>query len=404
MVGSSARLTSSFFTPEHQAIAQSVDIYLDRLGERKEQLLKAIIDEHRYPEELMEAMAHLGIYGALIPEQYGGTGVGLLAMAVAMERFSAYGLENTLALLATMDALALLKGGTEEQKLRYLPKVADGSLKLAFAITEPDAGTNSFNMRLSARRGAGGFILNGQKAWITGVDRADMMLVVARSTSQEELAKKALPKEFGLSLFLIPTTAANLARQEMRTVGIEGFSQFHLYFDNVEVDEDSLIGEENMGASILFDALNPERIVGASFSVGMTDYFLNKAVAYSKTRKVFGDRPIGAYQGVAHPLARIRTNQEAARLLMYQAAQAYDQKAPSGVVGTYANMAKYLASETCFEAADRAIQTHGGNGFVADNMLIQMLAPARLAKTAPINNEMILNYIAEHELSMPRSY
>lgn len=404
MKGSSARLTSSFFTEGHLAIAQSVDIYLDRLGSRKSDLLKGILEEHCYPDELMAAMAELGIYGALIPEAYGGTGVGLLAMVVAMERFSAYGLENTLALLATMDSLALLKGGSEAQKLQYLPRVADGSLKLAFAITEPDAGSNSFNMRLAARKSALGYVISGQKAWITGVDRADMMLVVARSTSREDIVAQGLPKSFGLSLFLVPTTAPGLVKQEMQTAGIEGFSQFHLYFDDVALGPEALIGEENMGASILFDALNPERIVSASFAVGMTDYFLNKAVEYSKTRKVFGERPIGAYQGVAHPLARIRTTQEAARLLMYQAAESYDQKAPAQVVGTYANMAKYLASENCFEAADRAIQTFGGSGFVEENMLIQMLAPARLSKTAPINNEMVLNYIAEHELGMPRSY
>lgn len=404
MTRSSASLASTFFNDEHIAVAEAVDIYLDSLGDRKNELLNKIFQEKRYPEELMVAMAKLGLFGTLIPKDYGGSEVGLLAMVVAMERFSAYGLENTLALLTTMDTLAIMEGGTEPQKADLLPRIAQGELKLAFAITEPDAGTNSFNMRLRATKEDDGYHLNGEKAWITGVDRAEKLLVVARTTSIADLKAANLPKAYGLSLFLIPTDLDNLKLDKMRTYGIEGFSQFHLHFDDCVIPTDSLIGEENLGAKVLFHALNPERIVGASFAVGMTDYFVTKAVEYAKERKVFGDQPIGSYQGVAHPLARIRTNQEAARLLTYQAASLYDKKAPSSVVGTYANMAKYLASETCFEAADRAIQTFGGGGFMEDNMIIQMLAGARLSKTAPINNEMVLNFIAEHDLGLPRSY
>ena len=404
MAGSSATLSSPFFTDVHRAMAEAVDTYLERLGGRRDELLRTILDQRRYPDELMEAMAWLGVVGAMIPEEYGGSGAGLLAVAVAMERFSAYGLGNTLAMLTVMDGLAILRGGSESQRLKLLPAIAEGRLKLAFAITEPDAGTNSFNIGLRARRDGSAYRLTGEKAWITGVDRADMVLVVARTTGREEVARAGLPKAFGLSLFLVPTDAPGMSRTEMSTVGIEGFSQFHLHFDDAEVAEENLVGEPDQGAAVLFEALNPERIIGSSLSVGLTDYFLTRAVEYANQRRVFGERPIGAYQAVAHPLARIRANQEAARALMYSAAEAYDRHAPSSVVGTYANMAKLLSSENAFEAADRAIQTHGGNGFVADYMLIQMLAPARLAKTAPINNEMILNYIAEHDLGLPRSY
>jgi alkylation response protein AidB-like acyl-CoA dehydrogenase len=401
---SSATTSATFFTEEHVAICEAVDGYLDHLGDRKEKMLAEIASNHYYPDELLEAMGELGLYGALIPEEYGGSNVGLLSMALAMERFAEYGLENTLALLTTMDTLAIISGGTKEQKQEILPKVAAGNYHMAFAITEPGAGTNSFNMSLRAHKTDGGYRLRGEKAWITGVDRADCILVVARTTSREEIKEKNLPKSFGLTLFLVDPKDENLNKNKMNTAGIEGFSQFQLYFDDLFVAESDVVGEVDQGARILFMALNPERILGASFSVGMCDYFISKAVDYSKERIVFGDRPIGSYQGVSHPLAKLRTTQEAARLLFYEAAALYDKGAPPQRVGTLANMAKYLASETCFDAADRAIQTFGGSGFVEENLLIQFLAGARLSKTAPINNEMVLNFVAEHDLGLPRSY
>nr|MDA8208713.1 acyl-CoA dehydrogenase family protein [Actinomycetota bacterium] len=173
MAGSSATLSSPFFTDVHRAMAEAVDTYLERLGGRRDELLRTILDQRRYPDELMEAMASLGVVGAMIPEEYGGSGAGLLAVAVAMERFSAYGLGNTLAMLTVMDGLAILRGGSESQRLKLLPAIAEGRLKLAFAITEPDAGTNSFNIGLRARRDGSAYRLTGEKAWITGVDRAD---------------------------------------------------------------------------------------------------------------------------------------------------------------------------------------------------------------------------------------
>ncbi len=184
---SSATTSATFFTEEHVAICEAVDGYLDHLGDRKEKMLAEIASNHYYPDELLEAMGELGLYGALIPEEYGGSNVGLLSMALAMERFAAYGLENTLALLTTMDTLAIISGGTKEQKQEILPKVAAGNYHMAFAITEPGAGTNSFNMSLRAHKTDGGYRLRGEKAWITGVDRADCILVVARTTSREEI-------------------------------------------------------------------------------------------------------------------------------------------------------------------------------------------------------------------------
>ncbi len=403
--GSSGSLHSFHFSEEHRALVDSVDGYLERLGPRKKEFLNQIFEQGEYPDELIQAMVDLGLFGALIPSPYGGSGLGLLGMALAMERFASFGLANTLALLTTMDAMAIQRGGTEEQKQLWLPQIAEGKIKSAFAITEADAGTNSFRIALSAKEtDGGGFVLNGEKAWITGVDRADHLLVVGRTTTYQQARSAGLPKAFGMSLFFIDTATKGITKSKMKTMGIEGFNQFQLFFDDVEVPKAALIGEKDLGAAVLFEALNPERIIAASFAVGMVDYFVSKSVDYAKERRVFSDAPIGSYQAVQHPLAKIRITQEGARLLTYQAASAFDQSAPMAVVARYANMAKYLASEVGFEAADRAIQTHGGNGFVRDYGIIQMLAPARLAKTAPINNEMILNFIAEHELKLPRSY
>ncbi len=406
MEGSSARVTLSNFADVHVAVVEAVDYYLDALGGKKHEYLKRIFDSHYFPDELNEAMVSLGLFGALIPQSYGGTEAGILAMVLAMERFSAYGLGNTLALLTTMDTLAILTGGGQRQKETFLPKIASGEIKTAFAITEPDAGTNSFELKLAARaqKDDQSYLLNGTKAWITGVDRADYVLVVSRTTSLEEVSSRGLPRSFGLTLFMVPTQINGLEKVKMSTVGVEGYSQFQLFFDNVEVSKDMAIGEINQGASVLFSALNPERIVAASMSVGSVDYFLNKATTYAKDRTVFGGRSIAHYQSLQHPLAKIRAQQEGARLLTYEAARAFDRHEPAHVVGSYSNMAKYLSSEVAFDAIDRSIQAHGGMGFILDTGLIQMLSSTRLAKTAPINNEMILNYIAETELGLPRSY
>lgn len=403
--GTTARLTGERFNEAHHAVAESVDGYLRTIAHRSDDLVRQMTAEDHFPDEIMDAMANLGLYGALIPEEYGGSGLGLLAMVIGMERFAAFGLSNTLALLTTMDTMAILSGGTEPQKKEWLPRIAEGSVKMAFAITEPDAGTNSFKMKLHARpQGDGSVRITGEKAWITGVDRATHILVVARTSTYNEVVAASLPRSWGLSLFILPSDAEGLTRTRMNTMGIEGFHQFQLHFDDVHVDADHTIGEIDQGARVLFDALNPERISSAAFAVGSVDYFLNKAVNYANQRVVFGDAPIGSYQAVQHPLARIRAQQEAVRLLTYEAAAAFDNGAPGTVVGTYTNMAKLLSSEVAYEAVDRAIQTHGGNGFVLDYGLIQMLATTRLNKTAPINNEMILNFISEHELGLPKSY
>jgi len=391
-------------TPEHRMVISAVEDLIRKLKPKREIYLKSIFEEQRFPDELWDKMAEIGLFGTLVPEKYGGTGLGLLAITLAIEAFAAEGLGSALVVLTTMDTMAILRAGTEEQKRFWMPKIVEGKVRLAFAITEPDAGSNSFKIRTLARKEGEIYRLTGQKAWITGVDCADYVLVVARSLPYDKLIEQGLPRTYGLSLFLVDTRAKGLSMRPMETMGIEGYRQFFLHFDDVEVPEEFRIGPEHHGAKVMFDALNSERILAAAIGVGISEYALSRAAAYAKERRVFGDTPIGAYQAVQHPLARLRVKQEAARLLTYQAAAAFDQELPALDVGLYANMAKYLASEVAFEAVDWAIQVHGGNGFVKEYHLIQMLAPARLLKTAPINNEMILNFIAEHALGLPRSY
>ncbi len=389
---------------EYRQVVEITRDLIRRLEPQRSEFLRQIFEEQRFPEAMWEQMAEAGLLGLLIPEEYGGTGLGLLAMALVMEELASAGYGNALVVVTSMDTTAILRGGSEEQKQRWLPRIADGSLKLAFAITEPESGTNSFRMKTEARKEGGVYRLRGEKGWITGADVTDMILVVARTIPYAVVKEQGLPRTYGLGLFLVDRRAPGLHLYPMNTAGIEGYRQFRLVFDDVEVPADHLIGAEHMGAQVLFSALNPERILAAATGVGLAEHVLRRAAEYARQRKVFGDRPIGSYQAVQHPLARIRVMQEAARLLTYRAAQAFDRQIAPERVGTWANMAKYLASETAIEAVDRAIQTFGGQGFVRENQLIHLWTSARLLRTAPINNEMVLNFIAEHELELPRSY
>jgi len=392
-------------TREHLMVVAAAQGMAKKLGPKMDLFNKMIFEEQRFPEAIWKEMANAGILGAMIPEEYGGTGIGLLGMTLALETLAAEGVGASLfAVLTTMDTMAILRGGSEEQKRTWLPKIANGDMKMAFAITEPDAGTNAFRMKTLAKREGDIYRINGEKAWITGFDVADYAIIVARTMTLDELKAQGLPKSYGMGLFIVDTKAKGITMNAMNTMGIEGFKQFHIYFDDVEVPLENRVGEEHMGAMVLFYALNPERILAAAGAIGMSEFALRKAVAYALERKVWSDTPIGAYQGVQHPLAHIKATQEAVRLLTYKAAWAFDKGLPPAQTGGYANMAKLLASELAVDAIDRAIQTHGGNGFVTDYQLIQMWAPARLLKTAPINNEMVMNFISEHVLGLPKSY
>ncbi|HEV8675347.1 MAG TPA: acyl-CoA dehydrogenase family protein [Methylomirabilota bacterium] len=378
---------------------------LKRFEPRRKEFRELMHAERRYPQELWDALAEMGFMGSLVPEEYGGSGLGLTGLVLGLEELASAGFgSSTLMVLTGMDALCILRNGSEALKRRFLPAIATGQLKLCFAITEPDAGSNSFRISTRAERQGDHYEITGSKVFITGVDATDYLLLVTRTTAYPQVRARQLPKAHGFSLFLVPTDAPGLEKRKLPMRGIEGHNQFLLFFDRVRVPAENLVGHEDRGAEALFNSLNPERILAAASSCGTVAWLLHRACEYARERKVFGDRPIGSYQGLAHPLAEARIELDAVRLLTYRAAWAFDRGAPPPVVGTYANMAKYMAAELGVKAADRAIETLGGYGFSEEYEIIHAWEGTRLLRTAPISREMILNYVAEHVLELPRSY
>lgn len=389
---------------EQKMIQKAVQDVLKRFENKKEELRRMILVEKKFPFEMWDAFAEIGLMGCLVPEEYGGNNWGLLAMTIAMDEMAKHGFGNALMVLTSMDAACILRNGTEEQKKRFLPDIATGKLKYCFAVTEPDAGSNTFRISTLATKVPGGYKLNGQKVFITGVDVADRMLLVARTTSYQKVVEDGMPKAHGLALFVVDTKSKGLELRPIPTRGIEGTTQFHLFFNDVFVPAENLIGEEDQGGIALFNSLNPERILAGATAVGLADHLIGKAVDYAKERKVFKDKPIGIHQAVSHPLAEAKCQIEAARLMVYKAAWSFDQGEYPGITGSYANMGKMLAGEAAINACDHAIQTLGGYGFSEEYGVIHYWEGVRLIRTAPVTKEMILNYVAEHVLGLPRSY
>ncbi len=391
---------------EEKQVQAAAKKMLAKFGPRREELKRLILKERKFPPELWEAFADAGFLGAMVPEEYGGNGAGLLTLALAVEQFGGEGYGSALLILTAMDTACIVRNGSEAMKKAVLPEVAAGRLKLAFALTEPDAGSNTFRVRTHAKLSADGshYLLNGEKTFITGADVADRILLVVRTTTAEECKAMGMPKAFGLSLMLIDPKSKGVSLTPLPTRGIEGFTQFTVRFDDVEVPAEALVGEKDGGAIALFTSLNPERILAAALACGLTGYLLARSVEYAQDRKVFGDKPIATHQAISHPLAELQIELEASRLLTYRAASAFDRQEEPGVVGFYANCAKYKAAELAIGAVDRAIQTHGGSGFSEDVGLIYYWEAVRLLRTAPITKEMILNYVAEHWMGLPRSY
>lgn len=392
------------FTEEQTMIRDAARKFGQKWEAKAETLREHVLEQGEIPRDYWKAFCDQGFMGALIPEAYGGTGLGVTAMALILEGLGTHNLANVAMMLTAMDALCILRAGPEPLREKYLPKVCAGEMIFGFAITEPDAGSNAFRMKSVARREGDHFLLNGSKTFITAVDVVDRVLVVARSMPYEELKAKGLPKTMGFNLVMVDPKAEGFTMQEMPTAGIEGYRQWTLFFDDVKVPADDLIGLEHQGALTMFELLNAERILASALSLGESEWLLSKAVAYAKERVVFGKTPIGAYQAIQHPLAEIKAELEAARLLVYKAATMFDQQANPMQIGPIANMGKMLCGEVGVKAADRAIQTFGGAGFSREHGLIQAWVGARLLRTAPISKEMILNYIAEHVLGLPRSY
>ncbi len=342
-----------------------------------------------------------GYLGINIPEEYGGGGGGIGDIAAVCEELAAQGCPLLLMVVSpAICGTILTRYGTEAQKQRWLPGICDGTGTMAFAITEPDAGTNSHNITTTARRdvlpdGQSGWVLNGRKIYISGVDEADNVLVVARA--EDSRTGKLKP-----CLFVVPTDAEGFEAKSIPMEIVSPELQFQVFIDDVRVPADALVGDEDGGLVQLFAGLNPERIMAASFSTGLARFALDKAAAYAKERTVFKD-PIGAHQAVAHPLAQSHIEIELARLMTQKAAALYDAGDDLGA-GEAANMAKYAAAEAACDAADRAVQTHGGNGITQEYGMAGLLVATRAGRIAPVSREMILNFVAMHSLGLPKSY
>ncbi|MCR8691255.1 acyl-CoA/acyl-ACP dehydrogenase [Rhodococcus pyridinivorans] len=351
---------------------------------------------HEPLTELWAEAAKLGFLGVNLPEQYGGGGAGIYELALVQEELSAKGAGLLLVVVSpAICGTIISKYGTDAQKQEWLPGLADGSRIMAFGITEADAGSNSHNITTIARRDGDDWILSGSKVYISGVDQADAVLVVSRT--EDAKTGKLRP-----ALFIVPTDASGFTKTPMEMDILEPDYQFSLFFDDVRLPADALVGEPEAALMQLFAGLNPERIMGAAMAVGMGRYALDAAVRYANERTVW-KQPIGAHQGIAHPLAQRKIELELAKLMMQKAAVLYDSGDDFGAAEA-ANMAKYAAGEAAIASLDQAIQTHGGAGLTREYGLAAMLGAARIARVAPVSREMILNFVAQHSLGLPKSY
>jgi alkylation response protein AidB-like acyl-CoA dehydrogenase len=345
--------------------------------------------------ELWQALGQAGFLGVNIPEEYGGGGGGLVELEIVCEEIAAQGTPLLLLLVSSaISAEVIAEFGTDEQRKRYLPGLADGSSKVVFAITEPDAGSNTHKLSTTAVRDGDDWLISGTKYYISGVDEAEALLVVARTRPATDDGPEQL------SLFIVPTDAPGFSKQPLPVDLLLPERQYTLHFDQLRVGPDALVGAAGDGFRQVFHGLNPERITGAALGVGIARHVLTTASRYATDRQIWS-APMGALQGVSHPLAKAKIETELAALMTRQAAWQHDHGVPAGEAS---NMAKYAAAEAALAACDAAIQTHGGNGVATEYGLIPYWGLARLLRIAPVNREMILNYVAQHSLGLPRSY
>ena len=351
--------------------------------------------------DLWMAIGKAGYLGINIPEEYGGGGGGIGDVAAVCEELAAQGCPLLMMVVSpAICGTVISRFGTEEQKQKWLPGICDGRSTMAFAITEPDAGTNSHNITTTGRRDGDGWVLNGRKIYISGVDEASHVLVVAVTEDARRSSEGA--GRLKPCLFVVPTDAEGFEFTPIPMEIVSPEQQFQVFIDDVRLPADALVGDEDAGLVQLFAGLNPERIMAASFSTGLARYALDKAVAYVKEREVFG-APIGTHQGIAHPLAQSKIEIELARLMTQKAAALYDAGDDLGA-GEAANMAKYAAAEAACDAADRAVQSHGGNGITQEYGVAGLLVASRAGRIAPVSREMILNFVGMHSLGLPKSY
>lgn len=350
-----------------------------------------------YPEKFVKALTDAGYLACLIPEQYGGSGLPLEAACVILEEIQRSG-GNGAACHAQMYIMgALLRHGSEEQKNKYLPKISSGELRLqAFGVTEPDAGTDTLSIRTKAEKINNGYVVNGQKVWTSRAEYSDLMLLLARTSSD-----KSLKRTEGLSLFIIDMQKAKNTGLTIKPIKtMINHATTEVFFDDLEIPLDSLIGEEGKGFKYILDGMNAERILIASECIGDAKFFLDKTTEYASSRIVFG-RPIGQNQGIQFPISRAYAETEAAALMVDRAAKLFDNNMPCGAE---ANIAKLLSSEASWKAAESAIQTFGGYGFAEDYDIERKYREARLYQIAPISTNLILAFIAQNVLGLKKSY
>ncbi|MFG2863016.1 acyl-CoA dehydrogenase family protein [Streptomyces sioyaensis] len=378
---------------EHRALRSSVAALGKRYGR---EYIAQTVAEGGHADALWAEAAKLGYLGVNLPEEYGGGGGGIAELSLVLEELGAAGCP--LLMLVVSPAICgtvIARFGTEEQKRTWLPGLADGTRTMAFGITEPDAGSNSHRITTTARRDGDGWVLNGRKVFISGVDIADATLIVGRT---EDAGTGRLKP----CLFIVPRDAPGFGRSPIDMELAAAEKQFELTLDEVRLPADALVGDEDAGLLQLFAGLNPERIMTAAFALGMGRYALGRALDYARTRQVWKE-PIGAHQAIAHPLAQAHIELELARLMMQKAAHLYDAGDDMGA-GEAANMAKYAAAEAAVHAVDQAVHTLGGNGLTREYGLASMITAARVARVAPVSREMILNFVSHQSLGLPKSY
>lgn len=357
------------------------------------------VDEKRgYPAEFVDALTKAGWLAALIPEEYGGSGLGLTEASVIMEEINRSGGNSGACHGQMYNMGTLLRHGSDEQKKYYLPKIASGELRLqSMGVTEPTTGTDTTKIKTKAERKGDRYVINGQKVWISRIQHSDLMILLARTTPLEEVEKKSR----GMSIFIVDLKEAIGNGMEVKPIqNMVNHETNELFFDNLEIPAENLIGEEGMGFKYILDGLNAERALIAAECIGDGYWFVDKVTDYAKERVVFG-RPIGQNQGVQFPIAESYIEIEAASLMRFEACRLFDANQPCGA---QANMAKYLAAKASWEAANACIQFHGGFGFATEYDVERKFRETRLYQVAPISTNLILSYMAEHVLGLPRSF
>jgi alkylation response protein AidB-like acyl-CoA dehydrogenase len=359
---------------------------------------------HKEPTELYEELGAAGFLGVHLPEEYGGGGAGLAELCAVIEEVSAAGCPLLMMVIAPAICGSIIAAhGSPELKQAWLPGLANGTKTMSFAITEPDAGSNTHALSTTARRDGDDYVISGTKYWISGADQADAILLVTRDGDAASGSGSEAGRDTPMSMFVVPAGAPGLSMHAIEAELVQPEKQFTVFFDQVRVPATALVGQAGKGFRAVFAGLNPERVTAAAISNGISRYALERATRYARERAVW-KTPIGAHQGVAHPLAECHIAVTQARLLTARAAELADTLGAGGQSAEAVNMAKFAAAEASLKTLDQAIQVHGGNGLSREYGLADLWFLARMLRTAPTSREMVLNFVAQHSLGLPASY